>query len=289
MRQTRRLALAPALALPPVAIEVSERAGAPPNGLGWVAATGRVALSMAAAVGRVTHFALRGLHASVTPRWFPRQILAQLGAIGFRSLPVVGLTAWFTGAALALNIFSGGDRLNAEQVMPQIVALGITRELGPVLAALMLAGRVSAAIASEIGAMRATEQIDAMVTLSTDPFRYLVAPRLIAAIVTLPLLALVADIIGIAGGWQVAIHLLGISPAIYISNTANFLSAWDVESGLIKAAAFGFIVGLMGCYHGMTAVGGARGVGQATTSAVVSSAILILAADYLLTSLFTRL
>ncbi len=263
--------------------------GTVPGPLRWVNGIGRTTLAMAAAVGRVAGFAGRGIYAAVTPRWFWQQISRQLGAIGFLSLPVVGLTAWFTGAALALNIYSGGDRFNAEQVMAQIVALGITRELGPVLAALMLAGRVSAAIASEIGAMRATEQIDAMVTLSTDPFRYLIAPRLLAAVIALPLLTLVADIIGVAGGWQVAIHLLGVSPQIYIANTASFLTAWDVESGLIKAAVFGFIVGLMGCYHGMHATGGARGVGRATTQAVVSSAILILAADYLITSLFTRL
>ena len=271
---------------PPVAIDGE---GMVPGPLRGVTAIGRGTIEMMAAIGRIVNFAGRGLYAMVTPRWFPQQILRQLGAIGFLSLPVVGLTAWFTGAALALNIYSGGDRFNAEQVMAQIVGLGITRELGPVLAALMLAGRVSAAIASEIGAMRATEQIDAMVTLSTDPFRYLIAPRLLAAIIALPLLTLVADIIGVAGGWQVAIHLLGVSPKIYIANTASFLTAWDVESGLIKAAVFGFIVGLMGCYHGMNATGGARGVGRATTSAVVSSAILILAADYLITSLFTHL
>ncbi|MDE2303370.1 MAG: ABC transporter permease, partial [Sphingomonadales bacterium] len=273
----------------PVGTDAGAAEAPPPRGLGVITLIGAASLDIAGGAGRVGRFAGRGLAASLTPRWFGRQILRQLGAIGFLSLPVVGLTAWFTGAALALNIYSGGDRLNAEQVMPQIVALGITRELGPVLAALMLAGRVAAAIASEIGAMRATEQIDAMVTLSTDPFRYLVAPRLIAAVLTLPLLAMVADIIGIAGGWQVAIHLLDTSPAIYISNTLTFLKAWDVESGLIKAAVFGLIVGMMGCYHGMNASGGARGVGQATTQAVVSSAILILAADYLLTTLFTRL
>ena len=210
-------------------------------------------------------------------------------AVGFQSLPVVGMTAWFTGAALALNIYSGGDRFNAEAVMAQIVSLGITRELGPVLAALMLAGRVAAAMASEIGAMRATEQVDAMVTLSTDPMRYLIAPRLLAATISLPLLTIVADLIGIAGGWQVAMHLLDANPQVYITNTWNFLTAWDVESGLIKALVFGFIVGLMGCYHGITASGGARGVGRATTQAVVSSAILILASDYLITSLFARL
>jgi phospholipid/cholesterol/gamma-HCH transport system permease protein len=250
---------------------------------------GRGVFAAARAVGRLTLFAGRGVAAALTPPWFPGQLMRQLAAIGFYSLPVVGLTAVFTGAALALNIYSGGERFNADQVMPQIVALGITRELGPVLAALMLAGRVSAAIAAEIGAMRATEQIDAMRTLSTDPFRYLVAPRITAALIVLPLLTLVADTVGIAGGWLVATRVLAVDPTIYIRNTATFVQGWDVESGLIKAAAFGFIVALMGCYHGYHAGGGAKGVGRAATNAVVTSAILIFAADYLLTSLFTRL
>jgi phospholipid/cholesterol/gamma-HCH transport system permease protein len=239
-------------------------------------------------LGAMALFGLRGVLAAVTPPWFLRQTGRQLVAIGYLSLPVVGLTAVFTGAALALNIYTGGGRFNAEQIMPQIVALGITRELGPVLAALMLAGRVSAAIAAEIGAMRATEQIDAMQTLSTDPFRYLVAPRLTAAVICLPLLTMVADLIGIGGGWLVATRTLNFSPAVYIRATWDFLKDWDVESGLIKAAVFGFIVALMGCYHGYNATGGARGVGRATTHAVVSAAILIFAADYLLTTLFTH-
>lgn len=248
---------------------------------------GRSTLSGLQMVGSVGLFALRGTIAALTPPWFGGQTARQLVAIGFFSLPVVGLTAVFTGAALALNIFTGGGRFNAEQVMPQIVALGITRELGPVLAALMLAGRVSAAIAAEIGAMRATEQIDAMRTLSTDPYRYLVAPRLLAATLMLPLLTVIADIIGIAGGWLVAVKILHFNPTIYVRNTLDFIQTWDVVSGLIKAAVFGFIVALMGCYHGYNASGGARGVGRATTHAVVSSAILIFASDYLLTTLFS--
>ncbi|HWU13541.1 MAG TPA: ABC transporter permease [Caulobacter sp.] len=249
---------------------------------------GRSTLGALRMVGGVGVFALRGVISVFSPPWFPIQLLRQLVAIGFFSLPVVGLTAIFTGAALGLNIYTGGGRFNAEQVMPQIVALGITRELGPVLAALMLAGRVSAAIAAEIGAMRATEQIDAMRTLSTDPFRYLVAPRLLAATLVLPLLTLVADIIGVAGGWLVAVRILDFNSTIYIRNTMNFIQSWDVGSGLIKAAVFGFIVALMGCYHGYNAKGGARGVGRATTHAVVSSAILIFASDYFLTTLFTH-
>jgi phospholipid/cholesterol/gamma-HCH transport system permease protein len=253
-----------------------------------VRAIGRSTLDLVQTAGAVAIFALRGVLAALTPRWFLGQTGRQIMAIGYFSLPVVGLTAVFTGAALALNIYTGGGRFNAEQIMPQIVALGITRELGPVLAALMLAGRVSAAIAAEIGAMRATEQIDAMETLSTDPFRYLIAPRLVAGVITLPCLTVVADIIGIAGGWLVATRTLAFNPTVYIRNTWDFLQSWDVESGLIKAAAFGFIVALMGCYHGFNASGGARGVGRATTHAVVSAAILIFAADYLLTSFFTH-
>ena len=253
-----------------------------------VQAVGRSTLGMVRTAGAVAVFAGRGVASALSPPLFFGQTLRQLGQIGYFSLPVVGLTAVFTGAALALNIYTGGGRFNAEQIMPQIVALGITRELGPVLAALMLAGRVSAAIAAEIGAMRATEQIDALKTLSTDPFRYLVAPRLLAAVLVLPLLTLVADIIGIAGGWTVAVASLGFNGALYVKNTWDFLQSWDVLSGLIKAAVFGFIVALMGCYHGYNATGGARGVGRATTHAVVSAAILIFAADYLLTSLFTH-
>src|ERR1700761_6114004 len=205
--------------------------------------------------GRVALFAARGVRAIVAPPWFPGQLGRQLMSVGYFSLPVVGLTAVFTGAALALNIYTGGGRFNAEQIMPQIVALGITRELGPVLAALMLAGRVSAAIAAELGAMRATEQIDAMRTLSTDPFRYLVAPRLIAGVLVLPLLTVVADLIGVAGGWLVATRVLHFNPTVYVRNTMSFLQGWDVGSGLVKAAVFGFIVTLMGCYHGYYAKG----------------------------------
>jgi phospholipid/cholesterol/gamma-HCH transport system permease protein len=261
---------------------------AAPAILNPIGLVGRLAIGAIRPVGALALFAVRGVAALLSPPWFPREFVRQLAAIGFFSLPVVGLTAAFTGAALALNIFSGGGRLNAEQVMPQIVALGITRELGPVLAALMLAGRVSAAIAAEIGAMRTTEQIDALRTLSTDPFRYLIAPRLAAAVMVLPLLTVVADTIGVAGGWLIGVRLLHFNPTAYIRSTAAFLQPWDVGSGLIKSAVFGFIVALMGCHHGYNASGGAHGVGRAATQAVVSSAILIFAADYLLTTLFSH-
>ena len=247
-------------------------------------AVGRTTIDFLRAAGRLAVFAGTGVGAVFSPPFFPRQLRRQAWMIGYHSLPVVGLTAVFTGAALALNIYTGGGRFNAEQIMPQIVALGITRELGPVLAALMLAGRVSAAIAAEIGAMRATEQIDALQTLSTDPYRYLIAPRLTAGIVTMPLLTLAGDIIGVAGGWLVAVATLRFNSDLYIRNTWSFLQSWDVISGLIKGCVFGFIIALMGCYHGFNSSGGARGVGRSTTNAVVSAAILVFACDYVLTS-----
>jgi phospholipid/cholesterol/gamma-HCH transport system permease protein len=206
--------------------------------------------------------------------------------IGYFSLPVVGLTAFFTGAVLCLQIFIGGSRYGAEAFVPQIVVLGITRELGPVIAGLMVAGRVAAAIAAEIGTMRVTEQIDALTTLSTNPIKYLVTPRLIAAVVTMPILVAIADSIGVLGGYVVGTTTLNFNGAVYLRNTADFVTQGDVVSGLVKAAVFGFIIALMGCYHGFNSKGGAQGVGQATTNAVVSASILILAANYVLTSFF---
>jgi phospholipid/cholesterol/gamma-HCH transport system permease protein len=198
---------------------------------------------------------------------------------------VVALTAFFTGGALALQIYYGGNEFNSESIVASIVALGITRELGPVLGGLMVAGRVSAAIAAELGTMRVTEQIDALTTLSTNPYKYLVVPRVVAAVLTLPILVFVADIIGIMGGFIVGTSSLEFNAGVYIKNTADFLKFDDVMSGLIKAGVFGFIIAIMGCFHGFNSKGGAQGVGRATTNAVVTASILILAANYVMTSL----
>lgn len=246
---------------------------------------GRAVLALLAEIGRVALFLKDGLTQGLSPTFYGRQILAQMWRIGYNSLPVVGLTAFFTGGALALQIYLGSSRFNAEGLVASIVALGITRELGPVLAGLMVAGRVGASIAAELGTMRVTEQIDALVTLSTNPFKYLVGPRLIAAVVTLPILVAIGDTIGIMGGYIVGTRSLGFNSYAYIKNTADFLEVDDVTSGLIKAAAFGFIIAVMGCYHGFNSKGGAQGVGRATTNAVVSAAILILAANFALTNL----
>jgi phospholipid/cholesterol/gamma-HCH transport system permease protein len=246
---------------------------------------GRAVLALLAEIGRVALFLKDGLAQGLSPTFYGRQILAQMWRIGYNSLPVVGLTAFFTGGALALQIYLGSSRFNAEGLVASIVALGITRELGPVLAGLMVAGRVGASIAAELGTMRVTEQIDALVTLSTNPFKYLVGPRLIAAVVTLPLLVAIGDTIGIMGGYIVGTRSLGFNSYAYIKNTSDFLEVDDVTSGLIKAAVFGFIIAVMGCYHGFNSKGGAQGVGRATTNAVVSAAILILAANFALTNL----
>ncbi len=251
-----------------------------------LAPIGRAFLALLAVAGRLTLFAASGIMHAVRPPYYPRLIGKQMLEIGYFSLPVVGLTALFTGMVLALQSHSGFARFNAESAIATVVVLSITRELGPVMAGLMVAGRVGASIAAEIGTMRVTEQIDALTTLSTNPFKYLVAPRLIAGLVTLPVLVLLADIIGVFGGYLVGVYRLEFNPANYIKLTWQYLETLDVVSGLVKAAAFGFIVTLMGCYHGFNSKGGAQGVGVATTNAVVSSSVLILGTNYFITAAF---
>ena len=253
---------------------------------GFLAAIGAAVMGLCASVGALALFTATAVSHVFRPPWYPAEIGRQLLRIGYFSLPVVGLTAFFTGAALALQIYTGGARFNAEAVVPSIVAIGMVRELGPVLGGLMVAGRVSASIAAELGTMRVTEQIDALTTLSTNPFKYLVAPRLIAATLAMPVLAFIGDVIGILGGWTVGTARLGFNPASYVRNTWDFLTVGDITSGLAKAAVFGFIIALMGCYHGYTSGRGAQGVGRATTNAVVSASILILAANYVLNEAF---
>jgi phospholipid/cholesterol/gamma-HCH transport system permease protein len=253
---------------------------------GFLAALGRPVLAALAAVGRVAIYAATALGHLLRPPFYWREFGHQVMQIGWFSLPVVGLTAIFTGGALALQIYAGGSRFNAEAVVPQIVAIGMARELGPVLGGLMVAARVASSIAAEIGTMKVTEQIDALVTLSTNPMKYLTVPRLLAATLTVPVLVGVGDAIGIMGGWLVGITRLDFNSAAYLRNTVEFLEAWDIGSGLVKGAVFGFLVALMGCYHGMNSARGAQGVGAATKAAVVSASVLILAANYLLTEVF---
>ena len=206
--------------------------------MNFVARIGAVFLNFLEAIGRLSIFTWNGVSCAIRPPYYPRIILRQMVEIGYYSLPVIGLTAIFTGAVLALQSYSGFSRFSAESSIAIVVVLSITRELGPVLAGLMVAGRIGAAYAAEIGTMRVTEQIDALVTLSTSPFKYLIFPRLIAGLLMLPCLVFVADIIGVFGGYLVSIQKLGFSPAPYLRSTFDFLEVRDVVSGLVKAGVF---------------------------------------------------
>ena len=236
--------------------------------------------------GRISIFAAESLLLAFRPPFYLRLVGRQLIDVGYYSLPVVGLTAIFTGAVLVLQSYTGFSRFSAESAIPNIVVISLTRELGPVLAGLMVAGRIGAAMAAEIGTMRVTEQIDALSTLSTNPMKYLVVPRLIAGLLALPFLVAVADAIGVFGGYVIAVYKLGFNSSVYLRNTVDFVTNLDVASGLVKAAVFGFVVTLMGCYHGYHSRGGAQGVGAATTNAVVSASIMILVLNYMLTEVF---
>ncbi|MEY3196885.1 MAG: hypothetical protein RLZZ59_253 [Pseudomonadota bacterium] len=243
-------------------------------------------LSFAESVGGFALFVGRALVGILLPPYDLKRVWQQIISIGFYSLPVVGMTAIFSGAVLALQSYTGFSRFSAESSIATVVVLSVTRELGPVLAGLMVAGRVGAAIAAEIGTMRVTEQIDALFTLSTDPIKYLVSPRVLAAAITLPCLVLIGDVIGVMGGYMVSIHKLDFNSANYIINTFKYLEKIDVVSGLVKAFVFGIIISTVSCYSGYNSGKGAKGVGSATTMAVVNSSILILLSNYVITELF---
>lgn len=253
--------------------------------MNFLAVIGRTFINFLAATGGLAEFTARSISHCFRRPLYVGQIWRQIVDIGYYSLPVVGLTALFTGMVLALQSHSGFARFDAESAIPTVVVLSITRELGPVMAGLMVAGRIGAAIAAELGTMRVTEQIDALTTLSTNPYKYLIVPRIVAGTLMLPLLVLIADIVGVFGGFLVCVYRLGFNAANYINQTWQYLEVRDVTSGLWKAAAFGFIVTLMGCYNGFNSKGGAQGVGAATTNAVVSASILILVSNYLLTGI----
>ena len=252
----------------------------------FLAALGAAVLTGLAAIGRLVMFTAQTLSHLGRAPFYPREFGIAMLQIGYFSLPVVGLTAFFTGGALALQIFAGWARFSAEAVVPQIVAIGMVRELGPVLVGLMIAARVTSSIAAEIATMKVTEQIDALVTLSTHPMKYLTLPRVLAATLCMPFLVGIGDIIGIFGGYIVGTQKLGFNSAAYLQNTADFLELRDIVSSLAKGAVFGFIAALMGCYYGMNSERGAMGVGRATKGSVVAAAVLILAANFLLTQAF---
>lgn len=237
-------------------------------------------------IGSFSLFVLNVISALAKPPIYLKLLYKQLLFIGFHSIPVVAMTAFFSGAVLALQSYTGFSRFSAEGSIATVVVLSLTRELGPVLAGLMVTGRVGASIAAEIATMKVTEQLDALYTLSTDPIKYLVLPRVMAAVITLPCLVLIGDVIGVMGGYLVSIYKLHFNSTLYLTNTFKYLKVIDVTSGLVKASIFGFIISTISCYNGYYSNKGAKGVGIATTSAVVTSSILILISNYLITEVF---
>lgn len=208
----------------------------------------------------------------------------QMERVGVRSGLVVIMTGAFTGMVLALQSFHATRSFGAETLVGVTVALAMTRELGPVLTSFMVTGRAGSAMAAEIGTMRVTEQIDALMAMAVNPVKYLIVPRVLASIVALPVLTVIADFIGIVGGYFMGVTILGINAGAYVANMERYVKLEDIYHGLIKAAVFGLILALIGCYKGYTTRGGAAGVGRATTQSVVLSAVLILMANYLLTA-----
>jgi len=214
------------------------------------------------------------------------RILEQARLSGISSFPIVSIVALFTGMILALQMAYQMQKLSSEIYIANLVAVALTRELAPVLTALIVAGRIGAAITAEIGTMTVTEQIDALETLATNPVKYLVVPRFLALAVMLPVLTIYADLIGIFGGFLICVYKLNISGQMYINMTIDALVVKDIMTGLIKTVFFGMIIALVGCYEGLKTKGGAEGVGRATTLSVVTSFILIIATDCFFTALF---
>lgn len=215
------------------------------------------------------------------PRYIPETI-AQMDAIGVGSLTIIILTGFFTGGVLTIQTFPTLKFYGAQEQTGYLIALSLVRELGPVLTALMVAGRVGSAIAAELGSMTVSQQIDAMRALGTDPNRKLVMPRLIALIITLPLLTVIADVVGIGGGWMVATGLYEMSTSTFFASVRDGITADDILGGVIKPLVFGLIIGTISCHKGLTTEGGTVGVGRSTTRAVVTASIIVIVADFFL-------
>jgi phospholipid/cholesterol/gamma-HCH transport system permease protein len=245
---------------------------------------GAATLQVLREMGRMANFLLYALYMLVRRPGRPIHIVRQIHFIGAKSLFVIFLTAAFTGMVLGLQLYYTLNKFGSESVLGTVVALSLIRELGPVLSALMVTGRAGSAITAEIGIKRITEQIDALETMALDPFKYLVSPKMIGAVIALPLLCALYDVIGIYGGYLVGVKLLGVNPGAFFSGIENDVEWKDVSSGIVKSLSFGVIIAWVCCYKGYYASHGAEGVSRATTAAVVMSSVLVLVWDYFLTS-----
>ena len=245
-------------------------------------------LSSLSIIGGKVFFIFLGIvHFFMPPIYF-RAMWRHFVEIAFFSIPVVGLTSLFSGMVLVLQSYVGFARFSAEGAIANVVVVALTRELGPVLTALMVAGRISGSIAAEIGTMRVTEQVDALYTMYVNPIKYLISPKIIAGILALPVLVLLSDIIGVMGGYLISVFQLGFISSVYLSSTWSFVTMGDILSGIVKGAFFGLIITGIGCYYGYTSKGGSKGVGKSTTNAVVVAYILIFIVDYILTLIFFK-
>lgn len=250
---------------------------------------GASAIDICTSLGKFTLFFLEAFKTLLTTRLKVSKTFFQMNRIGVESLSIVVLTGLFTGMVLALQTYIGFQRVGGEQFIGAIVALGLIRELGPVLTALMVTGRAGSAITAEIGTMIITEQVDALATLRINIFQYLVIPRIVASTIILPFLTLFSMFFGIIGGYIVCVYVLELSPEDYESSIRNYVELTDIHGGLKKAAIFGLILSWVGTYKGIYTHGGARGVGTATTESVVASSILILIGNYFLTKMLEHL
>ncbi len=247
---------------------------------------GRSLLGFVETLGKVGAFGGRSFLHILRPPFHGSQIAKQFIETGYYSLPVIALTVTFSGMVLVLQGYAGFQGALAERALPELVVLAITRELSPVLSGLMVAGRVGGAMAAEIATMRVSEQIDALETLSADPYKYLIVPRLLAGAICLPFLVIVGDSLGVLGGTLVAVYKLGFSGALFLQYAREAFDLVGFMSGVCKAFVFGILISLLSCYNGFYATGGAQGVGRATTNAVVSSSIAVLIFNYFLTEIF---
>jgi phospholipid/cholesterol/gamma-HCH transport system permease protein len=252
--------------------------------LKFVEAIGLTLIRFIEEFGLVMFLFLSTIAWMVRPPMRLRATFRQMEFVGVNSLLVVILTGVFTGAVLALQAYHGFRLFSAESLVGSTVALAMTRELGPVLTALIVTGRVGSAMAAEVGTMRVTEQIDALHSMAVDPIKYLVVPRIIAGVLMLPVLTIIADFVGILGGYVVGVGLLKINSGIYVAKMIEIVELADIFNGLVKSACFGLILSLIGCYKGFYTTGGAQGVGKATTQAVVIASVSILISDYFLTA-----
>ena len=235
-------------------------------------------------MGRILLLLVDTIRWSFYPPFRVDLLFQQMERVGVRSVLVVVLTGVFTGMVLALQSFHATRSFGAETMVGVAVALSMTRELGPVLTSFMVTGRAGSAMAAEIGTMRVTEQIDALSAMAVNPIKYLIVPRVLASIVVVPMLTVIADFVGIVGGYFSGVIILRINAGAYVANMEKYVELDDIYHGIIKAAVFGLILSIIGCYKGYTTTGGAEGVGKATTQSVVLATVTILMANYLLTA-----